>query len=48
MQFDDILTQIGTFGKYQKIVFLSVAIPQILSSLYTFMPVFTLSDQPFR
>ena len=41
MNFDDILAQIGGFGKFQKILYVWICLPQILLAFHMLVSVFT-------
>ncbi|XP_069131021.1 organic cation transporter protein-like [Argopecten irradians] len=48
MQFDDIVKDIGGYGRYQKLIILLVTFPQILISIQALLPVFILSRHDYR
>ncbi|XP_033739352.1 organic cation transporter protein-like [Pecten maximus] len=48
MKFDDIVKEVGGFGRYQKLLILLVMFPQILISIQAMLPVFILSKHDHR
>ncbi|XP_034747853.1 solute carrier family 22 member 13 [Etheostoma cragini] len=48
MNFDQILSAIGGFGKYQKILYIWICLPQILLAFHMMVSVFTGSTPPHR
>ncbi|CAN9503786.1 unnamed protein product [Ophioblennius macclurei] len=48
MNFDQILTAIGGFGKYQKILYIWICLPQILLAFHMMVSVFTGATPPFQ
>lgn len=47
MQFDDVLRKLGQFGGYQKLQFILICFPVMISSWVLFSVVFVITDQQF-
>ncbi|XP_029644143.1 organic cation transporter protein [Octopus sinensis] len=47
MHFDDVLRKLGQFGRYQKLQFLLICFPVMISSWVLFSMVFVITDQQF-
>lgn len=41
MKFDDVLNQIGGFGRFQKTLYIWICLPQILLAFHMFVSIFT-------
>lgn len=48
MNFDQILSAIGGFGKYQKILYIWICLPQILLAFHMMVSIFTGATPPFH
>ncbi|MEQ2308347.1 hypothetical protein AMECASPLE_027368 [Ameca splendens] len=48
MNFDQILSAIGGFGKYQKILYIWICLPQILLAFHMMVSIFTGATPPYR
>ena len=48
MKFDDVLTVLGDFGRYQKVVFVALCLPIVLVGMQILSPVFTLATPKHR
>uniref|UniRef100_A0A3P9PXW0 Si:dkey-166k12.1 n=1 Tax=Poecilia reticulata TaxID=8081 RepID=A0A3P9PXW0_POERE len=48
MNFDQILAAIGGFGKYQKILYIWICLPQILLAFHMMVSIFTGATPPYR
>lgn len=48
MNFDQILAAIGGFGRYQKILYIWICLPQILLAFHMMVSVFTGATPPHR
>ena len=48
MKFDDVLTVLGDFGHYQKLVFIALCLPIVLVGMQILSPVFTLATPSHR
>lgn len=48
MNFDQILTAIGGFGRYQKILYIWICLPQILLAFHMMVSIFTGATPPFE
>ena len=48
MKFDDVLTVLRDFGRYQKVVFVALCLPIVLVGMQILSPVFTLATPRHR
>lgn len=48
MNFDQILSAIGGFGKYQKILYIWICLPQILLAFHMMVSIFTGATPPYH
>uniref|UniRef100_A0A3B5L3X5 Major facilitator superfamily (MFS) profile domain-containing protein n=1 Tax=Xiphophorus couchianus TaxID=32473 RepID=A0A3B5L3X5_9TELE len=48
MNFDQILAAVGGFGKYQKILYIWICLPQILLAFHMMVSIFTGATPPYR
>lgn len=48
MNFDQILSAIGGFGKYQKILYIWICLPQVLLAFHMMVSIFTGATPPYR
>lgn len=48
MHFDQILSAIGGFGKYQKILYVWICLPQVLLAFHMLVSIFTGATPPYQ